>query len=267
MRQRKRSQALAWGFVCQVLQEKSENCRQFTHFQLADSWYAQPTPSKIRDQARKLPWKEAAVNWWKMSSFISPAAVATKKGQTKAKAKGLNMSSLKSVTKLPKLSLSVPHPRKQLPLSTYLLFRTRCCAIKLLKDIESSILPKTSFPCNCKSCVRCSHKSQLKISCAAKTIQLSYRCFHRCLVVQVNYPANNTVEFCLRAWILVEYTGAAQLQCCKPWKTLKGRTHSNFSKYFRKRHTGKGLLCAFWKLGTCRIVAFYARWILERAQI
>ena len=122
-------------------------------------------------------------------------------------------------------------------------------AIKLLKEIESSTLSKTSFPCNCKSCARFSRKNHSKISCAAKIIQLSYLCFHRCLAVQVNYLANNTLDFCLRAWILVEYTGAAQLQCCWLWKTLKWNTLELF-KICSQRHTGEGLLCGFLKIGS-----------------
>ena len=37
------------GDVQRVLQEKGKDCYQWSHFELPDSWGAQPTPSKTRD--------------------------------------------------------------------------------------------------------------------------------------------------------------------------------------------------------------------------
>ena len=46
------------------------------------------------------------------------------RAKVKVKAKSLNMTALKNVTKLLDPGLSVPHQHKQFPLNVYLLFRT-----------------------------------------------------------------------------------------------------------------------------------------------
>ena len=59
-----------------------------------------------------------------MSSLVSLKTAATKETQTKmkakAKAKSPSMTTLKNVTKLLELGLSVPYPRKWVAVSTWL---------------------------------------------------------------------------------------------------------------------------------------------------
>ena len=125
-----------------------ERRRPLSMAPLRTSWQLERSISSLggkkSDLETALKWSErsGSASWWKMSSLVPLKTWA----KVKAKAKSLNMTALKNVTKLLDPGLSVPHQHKQFPLNVYLLFRT--LMLKLLKSskkLNRAISPKLHF--------------------------------------------------------------------------------------------------------------------------